>query len=227
MVGPQMELFSRQRGSGRGVSYDLRPCNLDVVREMAEAYHGYGGAGRVAVYAFAVYEKGRPVASYAWQPPAPGAALAVSPSAPWGALALSRMVAVPRCERALRHISKPLRRQMRKLIDRTRWPVLITYSDESLGHTGHVYKCSGWQKTERRKATHYVDAAGVRVSRYSAGRSVDRSGCTKIKTTLQRWEHRACPRGEEAAYMREYWERVPTSRRWASGGVVHEIRRAS
>lgn len=34
-------------------------------------------------------------------------------------------------------VSKPLRRQMRVEIDRGRWPVLITYSDEGQGHTGH------------------------------------------------------------------------------------------
>jgi tRNA U34 5-carboxymethylaminomethyl modifying GTPase MnmE/TrmE len=60
--------------------------------------------------------------------------------------------ALPREERRLRHISKPLKRQMRDLIDRTRWPVLVTYSDEGQGHLGHVYKCSGWQKTTRKRA---------------------------------------------------------------------------
>jgi hypothetical protein len=35
---------------------------------------------------------------------------------------------------------------MNVLIDRTRWPVLVTYSDIGQGHTGHVYKCSGWEK---------------------------------------------------------------------------------
>jgi len=78
------------------------------------------------------------VAAYAWQPPPPGASRAVCPEAPEGVLALSRMVAVPRDERRLQHVSTPLRRQMRVLIDRGRWPVLVTYSDEGQGHTGNA-----------------------------------------------------------------------------------------
>ena len=96
-------------------------------------------------------------------------------------LALSRMVAVPREKRELRHISKPLRVQMRRRIDRTRWPVLVTYSDEGQGHTGHVYKCSGWQATERTRRPTFEDAQGRRQSSYSngkhGGRDLVRSHC--------------------------------------------------
>lgn len=113
-----------------------------------------------------VYEK----EYVAWQPPPPGAASAVCPEAPFGALALSRMVALPRSERALRHISKPLRQQMRRLIDRTRWPVLVTYSDEGQGHTGHVYKCSGWTPTVRSHRPIRETVDGARASSYSNGK---------------------------------------------------------
>lgn len=36
-----------------------------------------------------------------------------------------------------------LRRSMR-LIDRQRWPVLVTYADEGQGHTGGIYTAAGW-----------------------------------------------------------------------------------
>ena len=55
-------------------AYDLRPCTLADVRALCAAHHGYGSAGNVAVYAFGVFEGGRLVAAYAWQPPPPGAA---------------------------------------------------------------------------------------------------------------------------------------------------------
>ena len=71
------------------MSYDLRTCPLSVVRTLCERFHGYGGAGGSATYAFAVYENGEPVAAYSWQPPPPGAAFAVSPEFPQGVLALS------------------------------------------------------------------------------------------------------------------------------------------
>ena len=109
----------------------------------------YGGSGRVAVYSFGVLEGSTLVAAFAWQPPPVGAARSVNSHAPHGVLALSRMVSVPKEERRLKHVSKPLRFQMLYLIDRTRWPSLVTYSDEGLGHTGFVYQTSGWKKTTR------------------------------------------------------------------------------
>ena len=204
----------------REPAYDLRPCTIAEFRHLFETHHGYGGCGNAAVYAFAVYEHGAPVAAYLWQPPPHGAAAAVCPEAPAGVLALSRMVAVPRSERALQHISRPLRRQMRALIDRTRWPVLVTYSDEGQGHTGHVYLCSGWEKTTRAEVdTCTVD--GVRVSRYSNGKTTMKGD--RGTTWIQRWEHWACPRGEAALWMAEAgWvrEAIP-GKVWRSGRQAH------
>ena len=207
------------------MNYDIRPCSLSVVREMCERYHAYGGAGNTSVYAFAVYEEGTPVASFVWQPPPPGAAVSVCPEAPYGVLALSRMVAVPKGERRLNHISRPLRRQMKHLIDRTRWPVLITYSDEGLGHTGHVYKCSGWEKTNRRRCPTWTKD-GVRVSSYRNG-STDTRGLLRGEDKyIQRWEHWACERGEADSFMRlGGWERVPTGKTWRSGSPAFTITR--
>lgn len=200
--------------------YDLRECSLAEVRELCRAHHGYGSAGGIATYSFAVYEAGRPVAAYAWQPPPPGAALAVCPEAPAGVLSLSRMVAVPRAERLLNHVSRPLRRQMHTLIDRGRWPVLVTYHDEGQGHTGHVYKCSGWELSGGgRERSVYVDDDGHRASRYSNGVSGGRALTGAGKTRLHRWEHWACERGDAANWMaKNGWTRVTIAgRTWRSG----------
>lgn len=202
-------------------AFDLRRVSLSVVRDLCEQHHGYRSAGRVAVEAFAVFEDGRPVAGYAWQPPPPGAAASVCPEAPEAVLALSRMVAVPRSERFLRHVSKPLRAQMKHLIDRTRWPVLVTYSDEGQGHTGYVYKCSGWTPTTRRIAAVSVDSSGARASRYSNGRTGGRVLVRHGTTWIQRWEHWACERGQAAAWMALHgWRRTPTGKRWRSGNAA-------
>lgn len=198
--------------------FDLRRVNLDVVRVLCEAHHGYRSAGGVAVEAFAVFEDGRAVAGYAWQPPPPGAAASVCPEEPSAVLALSRMVAVPKAERALRHVSKPPRVQMKSLIDRTRWPVLVTYSDEGQGHTGYVYKCSGWTPTTRRAVRVLVDSLGARASRYSDGRTGSRALVPQGTTVIQRWEHWVCERGQAGVWMaRHGWRRVPTGRRYRSG----------
>lgn len=207
---------------------DLRPATREQVLPLFEAHHGYKSLGGALTYVFAVFEDGRPVAAFAWQPPPPGAAKSVCPEEPSAVLALSRMVAVPHGERRLRHISKPLRRQMRDLIDRTRWPVLVTYSDEGQGHTGHVYKCSGWQKTTRKQAQVHEDRSGRRASCYSAGKRNTRDLVRVKNTWLQRWEHRVCLVGEARTWMaRGGWARVVIPGKvWANGSQAHRWVRA-
>lgn len=196
----------------------IEPCSLDVVRDLCERHHSYGSVGNVAAYAWAVVEDGAAVAAYSWQPPAPGAAVDVCAEAPAGVLALSRMVAVPKAERRLKHVSKPLRLQMKKMIDRGRWPVLVTFSDEGEGHNGYVYQCSGWEKTTRKKVPVFVDIFGSRVSRYSNGATGTRDLIPAGWTWVQRWEHWACERGHAAEWMADHgWKRKPINRTYRSG----------
>lgn len=208
---------ARKQVQGTPTSYQLVVTTKEVVEALCAEHHAYGSAGKIFTHCFAVVEDGVAVAAFAWQLPTLGTARSVCPEAPQGVLALSRMVAVPKSERVLRHISKPLRYQMRHLIDRTRWPVLVTYSDEGQGHTGHVYKCSGWQPVQRTSRPFYADSRGVRFSAYYGGerREVKPSGTT----VLQRWEHWACEKGDAAKWMEAGgWDRVPVpNRTWRSG----------
>ena len=200
------------------MGFDLRVVGLDIVRDLCERHHGYASAGGVATYAFAVFEERLPIAGYSWHPPPPGCAKSVCAEAPSGVLALSRMVAVPKEDRLLKHVSKPLREQMHHLVDRTRWPVLVTFSDEGQGHNGYVYKCAGWEKTERRRAVVMLDRTGARASRYSNGKTGGRELVRGADTFIQRWEHWACPRGQAAAWMHEHgWRRMPNGRTYRSG----------
>ncbi len=206
-------------------SYDLRPCFLWQVRKLCEVYHGYKSTGNVAVYSFGVFEDDKIVAGFLWQPPAPGAAKSVSKHEPAIVLALSRMVAIPKVERKLNHISKPLRRQMKVLIDRERWPILITYSDSSLGHTGHVYKCSGWQKTRKSYNTIYEDNEGNRRSKYNAGETSDLFLNKVGVAEIQRWEHWICQKDETKTWLEEHnFRRVPIAGKvWKSGNQAFTI----
>lgn len=211
------------------IGYNIHEITLEEVRVLCERHHGYGSAGGAAVYAFGVFEDTNLVAAYAWQPPPPGAARAVCQEAPQGVLALSRMVAVPTKERRLNHVSKPLRRQMRKLIDRTRWPVLVTFSDEGQGHTGHVYKCAGWEKTTKAARPFFVNEDGKRASSYSNGRHADRALTRGGITTMQRWEHWACERGGALAWMELHgWRREPIPGLvWRSGNQAYTYVKAA
>ena len=208
---------ARKPKQGKPPSFEIVSVPQETVEAMCVAHHAYGSGGKFCTYAFAVIEDGRPVACFAWQPPTLGTARAVCPEAPHGVLALSRMVAVPKAERKLRHISKPLRKQMLALIDRTRWPVLVTYSDEGQGHTGHVYKCSGWQQVATTKRPFYADASGNRFSAYYGGerRLIKPSGTT----TLRRWVHRVCAEGAALQWMKTHgWQQAAIPNRvWRSG----------
>lgn len=200
-------------------TYDLRPVALSAIVPLFERFHAYKSVGKFAAYAFAVFEDERAVAGFSWQPPPPNAAFTVCPELPVGVLALSRMVAVPKEERRLRHISKPLRRQMRQLIDRTRWPVLVTYSDESMGHTGYVYKCSGWTATARNLAK-TVTVDGKRVSRYANGGMAQHEGAEQGEAWIQRWEHRITT--DPKALFDAHWLRVAVpGKRWRSGAQAY------
>ena len=205
------------------VTYDLRHCSRTVVEDLCARYHAYQGAGKCSTYCFAVFENNRPVAAFAWQPPPPGAAKAICPEAPQGVLALSRMVAVDRSERRLKHISKPLRRQMLWLLDRTRWPALVTYSDESVGHTGHVYLCSGWEKTLRAQRAVFQTEDGRRASKYANGLSGSRNLIASGYAWIQRWEHWACRRGSAGEWMQAHgWARVAIEgKKWKSGSQAY------
>lgn len=104
---------------------------------------------------------------------------------------------------------------MLRAIDRSRWPVLVTYSDESVGHTGHVYKCSGWRKTARHK-TSTLTVDGRRVSRYADGRAVSHDGAVIGEAWIQRWEHWSTD--DPVAAFAARWRRVPVpGKTWRSG----------
>ena len=205
---------------------EIRPANKADVVQLFLDHHGYKSVPGTATYCFAAYSGGTVVAAWLWQPPPHGAAKKVCPEAPQGVLALSRMVAVPRDLRPdLPHLSVPLRYIMDHLIDRGRWPVLVTYSDQGQGHTGTVYKKARWKKSEKNRrafATTDGSTTGARVSLLSCGRRSKHA--VAGYTTLRRWEDWATPPGSVATWMEDHgWRREPRFKRtgervlWASG----------
>lgn len=203
----------------------LRATTLRVVTELFSRFHAYKSVSSTATYCFGVFEDDVPVAAFVWQPPPPGLAASVLPVAPYGVLSLSRMVAVPPTERRLTHISNPLRQQMKHLIDRTRWPALVTFSDAGVGHTGHVYKCSGWQQVGCTITRNFCDADGLRTSPYSNGK-YGGSALVEIEPSAKtRWEHLVCDREDAANYIASHgWRREPIPGHvWKSGNQAYRF----
>jgi len=234
--GPRRALRRCERGRVSawagvvGVSVRIERVALSDARALVERFHGYGACGNTGTYVHgAVRHGGGVIAAWIWLPPAPGAARAVSPGDHRGALALSRMVAIPREERPdLPKLSKALRAIAAHHIDRARWPVLVTYSDASQGHSGHVYRCAGWQPEGTRRAPFFVDADGRRVGTYVDGRHRSADGMVRGWAMLTRWTRRACPIGEERAWLSRHFDDVDTGRRWKSGKPARAlVRKAS
>jgi hypothetical protein len=76
-----------------------------------------------------------------WIPPTRTAAEAVAGDRWQGVLALTRFVLEPGLPT---NAASFLLSRSRRLIDRTRWPVLLTYADTAEGHTGAIYRADNW-----------------------------------------------------------------------------------
>ncbi len=113
---------------------------------LVRAWHYSKSAPNTSVYRHGIYRAGVVLHGMAhgaaiWLPPTRRAAESVAGEDWSGVLSLSRLV----CDPTLppNAASFLLGRSMR-LIDRGRWPVLLTYADTALGHTGAIYKATNW-----------------------------------------------------------------------------------
>ena len=106
-----------------------------------------------------------------WIPPTKAAAVTVAGSVDWGTvLALSRFAVDPECP--TNTASYLLGRSMR-MVDRRRWPWLLTYADTRLGHTGAIYRATNWTCLGEVPAGDvWVDAAGRQRGRKRGGRTL-------------------------------------------------------
>lgn len=147
--------------------WEVRPCPLDLVRELVEAHHYARGGSNTGTYTQGLFPKGAvwsvECAGVAWWlPPTKTAALANHPANWRGVLSLSRLVVVPgvpknACSFLIRHAMR--------FIDRAAWPFLLTYADEWQGHLGTIYLAAGWKFAGWTKPERCYVRAGRMVSR--------------------------------------------------------------
>jgi hypothetical protein len=129
-------------------SGDWQVCN---VRDHAECvgfmrrWHYSQGASKVAVARHGLYPAGLfgELSGVAlWLPPIVAAARKVGGDDWRGVLSLTRLAVLPGMP--TNAASFLLGRSM-QLIDRERWPILLTFADTRLGHTGAIYKATNWR----------------------------------------------------------------------------------
>ncbi len=116
-------------------------------RRLIAAWHYSGSCSNTSTYRHGLYRSdvvlhGDAYGVALWLPPTRTAAESLAGDDWQGVLSLSRLVVAP--EVPANGASFLMGRSMR-LIDRDRWPVLVTYADTNQGHTGAIYKATNWR----------------------------------------------------------------------------------
>lgn len=130
----------------RRCDWIVREIERDAAERLIAEHHYSGGCAKQHVYMHGLFPAGAFWDAQArgaahWLPPTRAVAMSLAPDNPNGVLALSRLVCAPDVPK--NGASFLMARSMR-LIDRQRWPVLVTYADAWRGHTGAIYKATGW-----------------------------------------------------------------------------------
>ena len=156
--------------------------------KIVRRWHYAKGSPNTSTYRFGLYRvvdyplTGEAFGVSMWIPPTKNAALTVNEN--WqGVLSLSRFVIDP--EVPANGASFLLRRSM-DAIDMERWPTLLTYADTAQGHTGAIYKATGWREIgEVPAGDTWVDARGAQCGRKRGGTTLTvaqmkQRGCTRL-----------------------------------------------
>lgn len=124
---------------------------LKTVRALIAEHHYARGSSNTAVYAHVLVHvpTGNLVGAAQWLPPTRVAAESVSDD--WQrVLGLSRLVVLPGVP--TNAASFLLARSTKAIRHDNRYHTLLTYADESQGHTGTIYRAAGWEYICRTKA---------------------------------------------------------------------------
>lgn len=145
--------------------YVVRPVSLREAVCAIRCYHYAKSASRTAVYAHGLFHAADDdliLGAAIWLPPTLAAAKSVNASNPNGVLSLSRLALSPVVPK---NGSTFLLGKSMKLVDRKRWPTLLTYADTWQNHTGTIYKACNWEYLGQTEPTHVFTREGKVVSK--------------------------------------------------------------
>ena len=126
--------------------WEVRSVPLAVAQAMVAAHHYAKGGSNTGTYVHGLFRAGELWDANCegvawWIPPTRSAAEATFPDRWRGVLCLSRLVIMPEVPA---NACSFLLARSRRLIDRNRWPCLVTYADDWRGHTGAIYRADNW-----------------------------------------------------------------------------------
>lgn len=139
--------WTGQKPPLRGADWSVRDVDIAVARRLVERFHYAAGASNTATYLHGLFPADSHwdeecVGIAWWIPPTRSAGQALAAAGWGGVLALSRLAVAPEMpgNAATFLMAASVRR-----INRARWPWLVTYADSWRGHTGAIYKATGWK----------------------------------------------------------------------------------
>lgn len=141
--------------------HTLAPCAA-LIRE----HHYAHGCANTSVMSVGMFRDGALVGAALWMPPTRVCAETVDRDRWRRVLSLSRLAVVP--GEPTNAASMLIGWCIRKLKKESKWIAIVTYADESQGHTGTIYKATGWAYAGRTKPEpRWIDSTGRQVSRLS------------------------------------------------------------
>lgn len=127
-------------------------------------FHYAKGCANTATECFGLYRGPFLVGAALWMPPTKVAAQSVDPFDWRRVVALSRLAVLT--GEPQNAASLFIGAMLRTLHAERRWTMLLTYADESQGHTGAIYKATNWRYLDRTKPEpRWVDTNGKQVSK--------------------------------------------------------------
>lgn len=163
----------------RAAEWEVRPVKLGVAQEMVIRLHYARGGSNTGIATHGLFRKGadRCMGVAWWLPPTRAAAEATYPTNWGGVLSLTRLVIEP--EAPPNAASFLLGASMR-LLDRKRWPCLVTYADTWRGHTGGIYRATNWSYVGLTKPQPVFVLNGQMVARKRGAYSLTRAALLEM-----------------------------------------------
>lgn len=193
-IGAMLPVLPGEGGSSPTSPLQLRKhdwtvagCDQRIAEALVEEFHYARGTSNTATYLHGLYPAdwhwyADCVGVAWWIPPTMHAARAWHPENPEGVLCLSRLVITPDVPKNACSflLSKSVR-----LIDPSRWPVLVTYADDWQGHTGSIYLACGWEYCGKTKPEAVYTINGRMTARKAGGKTRTHGEMIALGAALQ------------------------------------------
>ena len=148
----------------------IRDVGRSIAIRLVRAHHYARGGSNTDTYMHGLFRRDAfwdedCVGVAWWIPPTKTAAKALTDD--WeGVLALSRLVVEPGIPK---NAATFLMGRSIRMIDRERWPVLVTYADKWRGHTGTIYRAANWRDEGETKPEAVYTKNGRMIARKAGG----------------------------------------------------------